>query len=39
MVMDKNNKLETKIPDLQHFAVTRKCNSCIVKLQLHANTK
>ncbi len=25
--------------DLQHFAVTRKCNSCIVKLQLHADTK
>ncbi len=25
--------------DLQHFNVTRKCNSCIVKLQLHANSK
>ncbi len=23
---------------LQHFAVTRKCNSCFVKLQLHADT-
>ncbi len=25
--------------DLQDCAVTRKCNSCFVKLQLHADTK
>ncbi len=23
----------------QHLSVIRKCNSCIVKLQLHANAK
>ncbi len=34
-----NRVLSARKKDLQHFAVTRKCNSCIVKLQLHAHTK
>ncbi len=34
-----NRVLSAIIFFLQHFAVTRKCNSCFVKLQLHADTK
>ncbi len=34
-----NHVLSARKKDLQHFAVTRKCNSCFVKLQLHAHTK
>ncbi len=34
-----NRVLSARKKDLQHFAVTRKCNSCFVKLHLHADTK
>ncbi len=34
-----NRVISARKKDLQHFAVTRKCNSCFVKLQLHADTK
>ncbi len=33
------SRFKRKKKDLQHFAVTRKCNSCFVKLHLHADTK
>ncbi len=34
-----NRVISARKKDLQRFAVTRKCNSCFVKLQLHADTK
>ncbi len=34
-----NRISSARINDLQHFAFTCKCNSCIVKLQLHASYK
>ncbi len=34
------NRVSSAIKNyLQHFTVTSKCNSCIVKLQLYANAK
>ncbi len=35
----RRKKKSARKKDLQHFAVTRKCTSCFVKLQLHAHTK